>query len=507
VEVILPQSEMREIQSGKAGERPRGPERRREIQESVQEADIAVICLSTQFHEFAPLNREWEVVFEEVVKKQQAGDFLVPVRLEECILPQSLENHPPIDLFEIGGFEKLLLAVNIHTDKVKANLPQSDIRTTDFTVAVPQVEMKESEERRSYSPWTIAAIVSGILALIFAVRFVSSASVQTKLVPVEKLAERATQNIQLEATNRASTVTADVFSIIAPLTQTAVYLTTSMPLTQTSVEFEARITPTLTLTSTPTLTPSPTLTVVSLPMQIMTEGNISMVLVPGGSFLMGNDEDDNASPSGSIYLDSFYIDQFEVTTLYYQRCVQSGVCQPPSSNSSQTQIDYFGTTIYSEFPVVNVDWNMARIFCEWRGMRLPTEAEWEKAARGPDDLYYPWGDEAAQCSLANFSPEEGSCIGDTQPAGKYQAGVSIYNTYNMAGNVAEWVGSLYYPYPYDVTNNQDDTTIDGFRVVRGGSWASPSLELLTYHRVAMDPSTISLHGNDLGFRCVRPAGP
>ena len=160
------------------------------------------------------------------------------------------------------------------------------------------------------------------------------------------------------------------------------------------VHKQGRITPTV------TITPTITLTVVSIPVQIVEVANVPMVLVPGDGFTMGNNEVDNTSPETSVEPEPYYIDQFEVSNASYQTCVLAGACQPPTITSSQIQPDYYGPTIYTNYPVINLDWNMARTFCEWRGARLPAEAEWEKAARGSESLNYPWGD-LALCPFAN----------------------------------------------------------------------------------------------------------
>ncbi len=299
----------------------------------------------------------------------------------------------------------------------------------------PEPKPGRKKERKSPLGWIISFAII-IVAAIYLFRTLSSASSRAQFVPVDILAENATRNVESAATNEAYALLLNV-----PRTQTAAYYT-SMPITQT----QARITPTVTITPAITLTSTHTLTVVSIPVQIVDVANVPMVLVPGGGFTMGNNEVDNASPETSVELEPYYIDQFEVSNASYQTCVLAGACQPPTITSSQTPPDYYGPTIYTNYPVINLDWNMARTFCEWRGARLPTETEWGKAARGSESLNYPWGD-LALCRFANYTAEEDSCIGDTQPVDRYMAGGSAYNVYNMAGNVAEWVESLFLPYP------------------------------------------------------------
>jgi formylglycine-generating enzyme required for sulfatase activity len=138
--------------------------------------------------------------------------------------------------------------------------------------------------------------------------------------------------------------------------------------------------------------------------------------VSAGDFLMGsNDGLEDEKPVHTVYLDAFYMDKYEVTNTLYATCVSMGVCDPPQDTSSRTRSKYFSDPKFSNYPVIYVDWNDAKTYCEWRGGDLPTEAQWEKATRGTDGRTFPWG-EGIGCDKANYWGEDKNdnpCIGDT----------------------------------------------------------------------------------------------
>ena len=215
---------------------------------------------------------------------------------------------------------------------------------------------------------------------------------------------------------------------------------------------------------------------------------------------MGSDDagDVGSRPAVKIYLDAFFIDKFEVTNEMYDACVYAVKCRPPMQKGSVTRNTYFANPVYANYPALYVDWKMANAYCKWRGARLPTEAEWEKAARGTDGRIYPWGNSEPDCSLTNHA----GCVGDTTPVDQQEKGQSPYGVFGMSGNVWEWTSSLFRPYPYNATDGREDLTALGERIARGGSWhifGGNSGNVRADTRFALDPG---YYGAYVGFRCA-----
>ncbi|MGB2895572.1 MAG: SUMF1/EgtB/PvdO family nonheme iron enzyme [Anaerolineales bacterium] len=220
-----------------------------------------------------------------------------------------------------------------------------------------------------------------------------------------------------------------------------------------------------------------------------------MVSVPAGEFAMGSNQGTVAEgPAHMVYLDAFYSDKYEISNTQYRKCVEAGIC---SQLQKQT---YYDDPDYAHHPVVNVTWHWANVYCEWARKRLPTEAEWEKAARGTDGRRYPWGDEI-DCNHAQYK----ECGGQTVQVGSLPNGVSPYGARDMAGNVWEWVIDEWQEDYYQISpsNNpqgpSNPRNIREIHVFRGGSWSESADLLRSTYRSWYEPGA---QYYNLGFRCV-----
>jgi len=243
-----------------------------------------------------------------------------------------------------------------------------------------------------------------------------------------------------------------------------------------------------------------------------------MVKIPAGTFIMGSDRkvDRNAYPAEfpqrKVYLDAYEIDKFEVTAVQFLRFVLATNRDPLID--WQYDGGNFQETMASH-PVMHVSWFDAEAYCKWAGKRLPTSAEWEKAARGEDGRIYPWGNEPAGLSRANFGrtglsgpvrdrPERLLLYPPIISVDKYENAVSPYGVYQMAGNVAEWTADWYDPNYYKKAPDRNPKGPDKGtqRAFRGGGWIDSTPSVRPAQRNGTDPYTKM---NWLGFRCARDA--
>lgn len=236
-----------------------------------------------------------------------------------------------------------------------------------------------------------------------------------------------------------------------------------------------------------------------------------LVYVPGGPFIMGSDPEvdtlarQDEQPARRVLLNGFFIYRNEVTNDMYAQCVEAGECTPPTTiedeqdPEAETASQHYADPEYKDHPVVGVNWYQADNFCSWLNARLPSEAEWEKTARGELGALYPWGDDEPLCDRANG----GDCILDTitEKIGQLPLGASFYEANDLAGNVWEWTADWYDPDYYQVAGSANPQgPLEGeLKVVRGGSYLDAQDNLRSAARFAIDPEDAF---NEVGFRCV-----
>jgi serine/threonine-protein kinase len=309
-------------------------------------------------------------------------------------------------------------------------------------------------------------------------------------------------------------------------------------------------TPTAITTEEPTASPTTEPTLASGDVRISEIDGMEQIYIAAGEFTMGADDDeakDSAcrvngvacaeNPLSTVFVPAFWIDKYEVTNQQYSLCVEAGVCTLPRLGTGSFTgnpiddlfVDYYQDPEFANYPMVYVDFYMARDYCTWAGGRLPNEREWEKAARGTDSRKYPWGDDPVEGDKANFC--DGNCPKDhannnyddgyaqTAAVGSFPAGASPYGVLDMAGNVWEWVDTIPFAYPYvaddgreavdprtascySATECPENTARFGDgpeRIWRGGTWANGPWWIRTTVRYHSVPEYFH---NSLGFRCV-----
>ena len=273
---------------------------------------------------------------------------------------------------------------------------------------------------------------------------------------------------------------------------------------------------------------SPGLTQEYITVRTLAGSRHEMVLVPAGPFTMGSAFGDQAEgPVHRVYLKAYWIDRYEVTNVQFGHFIGATGYETTAETRGESWVHSLASiwqpipgaqwdaprgpdsdlTGLLDHPAVHVSFFDAQAYCDWAGLRLPTEAEWEKAARGTDERTYPWGEEVDR-SRGNYGAES-CCQPDdddryyfTSPVGTYPNGVSPYRAHDMAGNVWEWVADWYAEdyYAWSAEDNPRGPGSGTFRVLRGGSWADVPIDLRTTYRIRLEPTdTADING----FRCVQ----
>jgi formylglycine-generating enzyme required for sulfatase activity len=288
-------------------------------------------------------------------------------------------------------------------------------------------------------------------------------------------------------------------------TLAAVLIATESPTLPTQTEQVVLPTPTVVPTEEPTN------------MRFSSIDGMPQMHIPAGTFHMGGFDVRAAPdefPAHDVMLDAYWMDQLEVTNAMYQLCVGVGVCTLPQNLGTARKSDYYKNPDYKDYPVVYVTWGQAKTYCEWANRRLPTEAEWERAARGDDMRTFPWGEDKADYRFANFN----MLVTDTSRVGSYPLGASPFGVLDMAGNVAEWTHDIYGPTFYvsalAMLNPIGPTSSSSLkRVVRGGSLGDAEINIRVSKRSSVlgsdlrAPKDSSAYLGEfsprIGFRCAQ----
>jgi formylglycine-generating enzyme required for sulfatase activity len=262
-----------------------------------------------------------------------------------------------------------------------------------------------------------------------------------------------------------------------------------------------------------------------------------MVYVPAGEFMMGTNREGismarqlcrevsgdmavsvcspqafaDEQPAHPVTVTDFWIDRTEVTNRQYQRCVETGACRPPEKAGSFTRVSYFGVPTYQDYPVIWINWQQAADYCAWAGGRLPTEAEWEYAARGPESRIFPWGDTFdgtrlnycdAGCASGVIDVRVDDGYPDTAPVGAFPDGASWCGALDMAGNVREWVSDWFGRYPAEAQVNPTGPPVGESRIPKGGCWLDRPDDVRSANRGENTPNYTR---HKVGFRCAMDA--
>ncbi len=436
-----------------------------EIQEGIKESEILVIVVSPN-----ALKSEW--VEKEFLFASKRGMKIVPLLYELCELPLWLLNIQYVDI--VGqNYRKNFSQIEEAFNNFGRRAEDRD---------APPAKGKQRRKKRTKRPaplviWAGLLLIGILLAGLF--------------------------------------IPASPISVIPPTatstpTPTSTFTATPLPPTATITPSPtATYTPTLTPTLTPTAATSAPATATPLLAEFTDESGAEMALVPAGSSLMGKSSGYRSErPAHMVELSDFYIDKYEVTNEQYSVCVNDLVCDLPTNSNA------YINSRYSDYPVIFVNWEMAETFCEWRGGRLPTEAQWEKAARGTKSYLYPWGSDFDGttlnfCDMNCTNTWADNSVNDhytnAGPVGSYEDGISVYGVYDLAGNVSEWALDWYAEdyYANSPRSNPPGPETGTHKVLRGGSWLDTKEGALSYRRVKIAPNSSY---NYIGFRCVVEVG-
>lgn len=461
---------------------------RREIPEAVRSSDVVLVCLSSNSTKDGYIREEIAFALDVAEQRPPGSIFIIPTKLEPCEVPNRLSHLQWVNLFEERGFERLISALELGA------APRN--KSVNFTKRLLQIGRDQL--------WTMVGTLTAIIGLVWGIYTFylgNSNEVEPSL-----------------ATNVSSTASEDITETAKLQQETSLVKTPQIQVTATSLHTD---TVSETHTTINTATPSPT---ANTPItRVRDIDGMALVYVPDGSFIMGrtttinNANDDDERPPHEISLSSFWLDQTEVTNDQFALFLnengnqeEGGVLWLDANDRDNRveKIDGLWRTEngYADHPIIEISWYAAQAYCQWAGGRLPSEAEWEYAARGPNHLIYPWGDEfdSSKVSFCDLNctqdwKDENADDGypRTAPVGSFPGGASWVGALDMAGNVWEWTDSWYQAYPENDHKSEDYG--EKFKVLRGGAWNNVGRTTRTSNREFNVPTD---QGSGLGFRCI-----
>ena len=515
-----------------------------EIEKAVEETELVVAFLSTNsVSKEGYIQYELRVVLNMAKYKPAGTVFIVPIRLDECPVPRSLRTWQYVDAYpderKERAYQRLVASLRLRAKHlgidVEALLAEAEekrkraVERSEQAVAEQarreqaEKERKEKEAREAAENAERERIAKEKREAEEKARLKKEAEAeqerkaaaekarQERIASQQHATEEAVRQAALKKMHRQERIerveqfflqhgTGLLFGI------GAIALIFLLGYVISKIEIPAATFELPTSTFLPTETTAPT-AVPATPTPVLGVGStmlsekdgMTMVYVPAGECQMGSDQYDDEKPIHTVYLDAYWIDQTEVTNALYAQCVADGACDAPAKSKSNTHSSYYGNPEFDNYPVLYVSWGAANTYCAWAGRRLPSEAEWEKAAGWDADAQsqrtYPWGSEI-NSAYANY----GLNVGDTTRVGSYESGQSFYGAYDMAGNVWEWTSSLPKSYPYSAQDGREDLLSSDSRVLRGGSWGDVGSYLRSASRIGLYPTDTS---SVIGFRCAR----
>ncbi len=458
-----------------------------EIEKAVEQADVVIVCLSNKsVDKEGYVQKELRFVLNISDEKPEGTIFVIPLRLDDCTVPRRIRAWQYVDYFpknnQIWAYQRLLESLKLRATKLgipaedelvkaerKRKAKEDQVRIATHKAEADQIAFDKAEKKRQAQAERIR-----IARSIIAEPKKTNASPKTNFLPIFVI---------------GGIVVIALLCVVFGVN----YLLKNIPATSTP-----------TATKPPAATEVPVLGIGST--MISEKDGMTLLYVPAGNFTMGSDSDEypDEKPVHTVYLDSYWIDQTEVDNAMYAKCVADRSCESPRNTSSSTNPDYYGNSKFDKYPVIYVDWNMAKTYCEWAGRQLPTEAQWEKAASWDENTQtkrlYPWGN-TLDCSFANYRDDYKHCVGDTTAVKSYESGKSFYGAYDMAGNVFEWISDWYNEtyYQSSPSSNPLGPDLGQYRVQRGSSW-DDEYYLRTTTRASISPDTVIYF---VGFRCAR----